>query len=643
MSHNENAAAGLLQAGASAAEPSRDGRYSLEGTPWQSPPGVALRRVPSMPPAAAHEPPSQPAPCAPEIESSRAFADALDRAIHAAIARSTGGLSPIALAEAYWDWATQLATSPGKQAWLLDKALRKWLRFNQHLWSCLLRPAQREPCILPLEQDSRFTSEGWQRWPYSILYQSFLLQQQWWHNATTGIRGVTRQHENVVAFAARQILDTISPSNFLLTNPDLLKQTAAESGANLLRGAHNLLEDAAHAVSGGQDAGAAAFRVGREVAVTPGKVIYRNRLIELIQYAPTTAQVRPQPILIVPAWIMKYYVLDLSPHNSLVKYLLDQGFTVFMISWRNPGPEDRDLGMGDYRRLCVMAALDAVCAVVPGEPVHAVGYCIGGTLLSIAAAAMARGGDERLRSITLLAAQTDFTEAGELMLFINESQLAFLEDLMWQQGFLDNRQMAGTFQLLRSRDLIWSRMVSNYLAGKREPTSDLMAWNADGTRMPFRMHAQYLRELFLENRLANGRYDVEGRPVALTDIRTPIFAVGTLRDHIAPWRSVHKIHLLTDAEVTFLLTSGGHNAGIVSEPGHKGRAYQVMTKSSADHYVDPDAWAGEAPRREGSWWPEWVGWLSARSSEPAPCPQMGAPAAGLTAIGDAPGSYVLQP
>jgi len=255
---------------------------------------------------------------------------------------------------------------------------------------------------------------------------------------------------------------------------------------------------------------------------------------------------------------------------------------------------------------------------------------------------MARDGDERLRSLTLLAAQTDFTEAGELMLFINESQLAFLEDMMWEQGFLDAKQMAGSFQLLNSNDLIWSRLTRNYLMGEREPLIDLMAWNADATRMPYRMHSEYLRHLFLDNDLAEGRYHVGGRPVALSDIRAPIFAVSTTRDHIAPWRSVHKIHLFTDAEITFLLTSGGHNAGIVSEPGHGHRNYQVMTRTSTGHYSDPDAWAAAAPRKEGSWWPEWAAWLEKRSRTPVPTPAMGAPSKGYAALCDAPGTYVLQ-
>jgi polyhydroxyalkanoate synthase len=378
------------------------------------------------------------------------------------------------------------------------------------------------------------------------------------------------------------------------------------------------------------------------VAVTPGKVVYRNRLIELIQYAPTTKKVRPEPILIVPAWIMKYYILDLSRENSLVRYLTDQGFTVFMISWKNPTAEDRDLGLDDYRTLGVMEALDAVNTVVPDRKVHAVGYCLGGTLLSIAAAAMARDADKRLETLSLLAAQSDFREAGELTLFINESQLHFLEDLMRSQGYLDTRQMAGAFQLLRSNDLIWSRLVRHYLMGERTPMNDLMAWNADATRMPYRMHADYLRQLFLDNDLAEGRFQVDGRSIAISDIRAPIFSVGTERDHVAPWRSAFKIHLLADTDVTFLLTKGGHNAGIVADPGQAKGSFQVLTRSSTGHYLDPDTWTRIAPRFKGSWWPEWVRWLASHSGELTASPALGAPAQGYCALCDAPGTYVLQ-
>lgn len=607
-------------------------------------------RVPSFPTGGAPVQAISTGPVAPvnprsfsdDSYSSTAFAELLDRTLHATAARFTAGLSPSTLGGAYLDWASHLAFSPGKGLQLLTKATRKAARYGAYVQNVAANPANTDRCIEPLPQDHRFRDEAWGAWPFNLISQAFLLNQQWWHNATTGIGGVTRQHERIVEFAARQILDLFAPSNFLPTNPVVLKRTLAEGGMNLVRGAQNLAADWEHMVGGKKPVGAEAFEVGRNVAVTPGKVVYRNRLIELIQYAPATGKVRPEPILIVPAWIMKYYILDLSPQNSLVKYLVEQGFTVFMISWKNPTPDDRDLGMEDYRQQGVMAAIDAVCAIVPGGKVHTVGYCIGGTLLSIAAAAMAGRSDERLASVTLFAAQTDFTDAGELMLFIDESQLAFLEDMMWEQGFLDSAQMAGAFQLLRSNDLVWSRMVHEYLMGDREPMIDLMAWNADATRMPYRMHSEYLRHLFLDNDLAEGRYRAAGRPIALNDIHVPIFSVGTLRDHVAPWHSVHKIHLLTDTEVTFLLASGGHNAGIVSEPGRDGKSYQVMTKDPSEHYLDPDAWVATAPRKEGSWWPEWVAWLAARSGEPVSPPEVGAPEAGLPPLCDAPGDYVRQ-
>jgi polyhydroxyalkanoate synthase subunit PhaC len=571
-----------------------------------------------------------------------AFAEVLDRSLHASMARFTVGVSPMTLIGAYADWAAHLSYSPGKQVQLAEKAVRKWLRLVTYVNHRGFAEDGCQPCIEPLTQDKRFLGEAWRKFPYDLIYQSFLLTQQWWHNATTGIHGVNAQNEKIVAFGTRQWLDVFSPSNHLLGNPEVVERTASEMGMNLVRGAQNFVEDWERLAAGRKPVGTEAFRVGHDVAVTPGKVVYRNRLMELIQYAPATAAVRPEPVLIVPAWIMKYYILDLSPHNSLVKYLTEQGYTVFMISWKNPGPGDRDLSMEDYRTLGVMAALDAVSAIVPSRKVHAVGYCIGGTLLAIAAAAMARDSDDRLESATFFAAQTDFTEAGELKLFINESQLAFLEDVMWEQGFLDSRQMAGTFQMLRSNDLIWSRMVRTYLMGEREAMTDLNAWNADATRMPYRQHAEYLRRLFLDNDLAEGRYPAGGRPVALSDIRVPIFSVGTESDHVAPWRSVYKVNLLTDAEVTFLLTSGGHNAGIVSEPGHANRHYRVTTKRADDYYVDPEVWLTTTPVTDGSWWPGWVAWLDARSGARRAPPKMGTGAGAYAPLCDAPGSYVLE-
>ena len=564
-----------------------------------------------------------------------ALSDVVDRSLHASVAHLTGGLSPAAMAGAYWDWAVHLASSPGRQMLLAEKAMRKTWRFASYAWRCAFQP-NAAPCIEPLPQDKRFSGEAWRQWPYALLYQGFLLNQQWWHNATTGIGGVTKQHENVVEFASRRLLDMFSPSNFLLTNPEALQRTLATGGVNLVYGLQNFLEDMERRAGGKPPVGAEAFMPGQNVAITPGKVIYRNRLIELIQYGPSTEKARPEPVLITPAWIMKYYILDLSPHNSLVRFLTGQGFTVFMISWRNPSAEDRDLTMEAYRRLGVMAALDLISSLMPDQKIHAAGYCLGGTLLAIAAAAMARDNDERLKSVTLLAAQTDFTEAGELTLFVNESQLDFLEDLMWEHGYLDSKEMAGAFQLLRSNDLVWSYAHKSYLMGEREPMTDMRAWNADATRMPYKMHSGYLRLLFLNNDLAEGRLRANGGAVALHDIRAPIFAVGTERDHIAPWRSVYKIHLLADAEITFLLTSGGHNAGIVSEPEKKRGGYRFTTRVDGEHYADPEEWVRIAAVREGSWWPEWSAWLAARSGPPVAPPAMG------PALCDAPGTYVLQ-
>ena len=576
-------------------------------------------------------------------ESVRTLADAnsVDRLIRAWMGRLTAGLSPAALILAYLDWLVHLAYAPGKQLELVEKSLRKALRFAVYAGKAAADP-NIPPAIEPLPQDRRFAGAHWQRWPFNLYYQSFLLTQQWWHNATTNVQGMSRHHEEVVSFVTRQILDIFSPANTPATNPEVLKATIERGGTNLIRGAQNFIEDWERAIRGEKPVGAEAFEVGKTVGITRGKVVFRNRLIELIQYAPNTDSVHAEPVLIVPAWIMKYYILDLSPHNSLVKYLVDHGHTVFMISWKNPGPEDRELGMEDYRTLGVMEALQAISAILPERKVHAAGYCLGGTLLAIAAAAMARDGDERLRSMTLFAAQTDFHEAGELMLFIDESQVYFLENIMWDQGYLDTKQMAGAFQLLRSNDLIWSRMVRQYLLGQREPMTDLMAWNADATRMPYRMHSEYLRSLLLGNDLAHGRYEVGSRPITVTDIRVPIFAVGTVWDHVAPWRSVYKIHLLSDTDVTFVLTSGGHNAGIVSEPGHPDRRYQIATRRATDKYLDPETWQAIAPQQEGSWWPAWQAWLAARSSDRVAPPSLGAPERGYPPLADAPGAYVRQ-
>jgi len=562
--------------------------------------------------------------------------DALDRAVRARLARMTNGISPYALASAWGDWWFHSLQAPGKQIALA-------LHAGENLQKLGLFAARAATTLVTASDaaagDRRFADPAWAMWPFNVAAQSFALAEAWWREAATGVRGMSRQHARLVPFLVRQRLDAYAPSNAPWLNPEIVQRSFTEGGANLFRGWTYYAEDLHRSLAKEPPAGAENFQVGTEVAATPGKVVFRNDLFELIQYTPATERVRAEPVLIVPAWIQKYYILDLSPRNSLVRYLLGEGHTVFIMSWRNPTAKDRDIRFDDYRRLGVMAALDAVRAVVPDSKIHACGYCLGGTVLAIAAATMARDGDDRLASMTLLAAQTDFADAGELMLFMDESELAYLEDTMWDQGFLDTRQMAGAFQILRSNDLVWSRLVHQYLLGEREPISDLMAWNADQTRMPYRMHTEYLTALFLENRLSAGRYAVEGRAVALGDIRCPIFAVGTQNDHVAPWRSVYKIILPTDTEVTFVLTSGGHNAGIVSEPGHPRRRYQISTHGRDDPYADPDTWASRTPFKEGSWWPEWQNWLAAHSSEVAKAPPPFG-AVDFPVLGDAPGEYV---
>lgn len=560
-----------------------------------------------------------------------------DRMFHAFMGRFTGFISPGSLSLAWIDWLVHLSASPGKQQLLAEKVVRKATRLGLYA-ARTLAGGECGPCIEPLTQDRRFRAPQWQNWPFCFIYQSFLLQQQWWHNATTGIGGMSEHHQQVASFASRQLLDMMSPVNFITSNPEVLDATSREGGQNLLRGLQYLVEDWERSLGGHPPLGTDNFRPGHEVAITPGQVVFRNHLIELIQYAPQTPKVFRSPVMFIPAWIMKYYILDLSPHNSLVNYLVSRGHTVYMISWRNPGSADRDLGMEDYLRHGALAALEQVKQREHGERVQAVGYCLGGTLLAILAAWLAQQHRDDLASLTLLAAQTDFTEAGELRLFIDDSQLDYLDDVMWSQGYLDNRQLAGAFQLLRSRDLFWSRMVNNYLLGQRETMTDLMAWNADATRMPYRMQSEYLRQLFLDNDLFAGRYRVDDRPLSLGDIRVPSFVVATETDHVSPWRSVYKLNLVIGADMTFLLTSGGHNAGICSEPGHPRRHFRQMLLPHSENYIDPDRWLRCTPSRQGSWWSAWAEWLereqASRPSHPVVCNDRSLPAA--------PGHYVLQ-
>jgi polyhydroxyalkanoate synthase len=579
-----------------------------------------------------------------ELTGDEAQVNPLDMAIHSRIAELTGGISPVSVIQAWSDWAIHFAISPGKQIEILSSLKRQatdWLTFHQEL----LHERAPENTQANDRKDTRFTHKSWATWPFNAISRAFLQNQQLVQQATTSVSGVSAHHENVVNFMARQILDVASPSNYPWFNPEVIDATINTGGKNVLAGTENWLHDLGLQQTA-KSPKEIQYQPGRDVAVTPGEVVFRNDLIELIQYAPQTAKVFAEPILIVPSWIMKFYILDLSPHNSLVKFLVDQGHTVFMISWKNPGKEDRDLGMHDYIDSGLFSALVEIAHITKKKPVHAVGYCLGGTLLAIGMAALTNTTKQELahaiptiKSVTLLAAQTDFSEPGELGLFIDESQLAMLDAQMWEHGYLDGDQMAKSFQLLNSRDLVWSKIMREYQLGIRNSPNDLMSWNADTTRLPYRMHSEYLRHLFLHNDLAEGRYEVNGNTISLRDIHAPMFVVGTAHDHVSPWRSVFKILSLTDAPVEFILSSGGHNAGIVSEPGHPNRHFQFHLDTEGMHKQDPENWLRTSTTEPGSWWVYWQKWLAQKSSATklkAVQPQR------AKQLGRAPGKYVFE-
>ncbi|MBM1218705.1 polyhydroxyalkanoic acid synthase [Ponticoccus sp. SC2-23] len=580
-------------------------------------------------------------PSVPTTETDAHPYQALDRIARAIVARQTGGVSPYSILQAWSDWALHLSRAPGRQLELAERSLRNATDVFEYA-ARLAAGQEADPPFKPKSYDHRFTDEAWSKLPFALTQQSFLATQDWWDHATATMRGLSEPDSKRVAFMVRQYLDLISPSNFPMTNPEIIRETVRQRGHNIIEGAQHLIDDMVQTWTQHSRPPPEGFRIGEDIACTPGKVVYRNDLFELIQYAPMRDEVQAEPVLIVPAWIMKYYILDLSPRNSLIRYLVEQGFTVFAISWCNPTADQASLSLDDYRRRGVMEALDAVSAIVPGQKIHATGYCLGGTILSIAAATMARDGDDRLASISLFAAQVDFSEAGELLLFLDESQVAFLEDMMWAQGYLDRPQMTRTFASIRAEDLIYARAVRRYFLGAEDLPSDLTVWNNDTTRMPARMHSEYLRGLFLENRLTAGRFAVDGRVIALKDIDAPFFVVGTETDHIAPWRSVYKTRLFTQSDLTFVLTSSGHNGGILSEPGHPRRHYRIGTRHEGDTYTDPDTWIDRHEPVDGSWWTEWTAWLIDRSTGLTTPPETGQSGGRYAPLCDAPGRYVLQ-
>ena len=451
----------------------------------------------------------------------------LDQTTRRAVASATGGLSPASAMTACLDWAVHLAMSPGKQLQLAASGIDKAARLARYAGGTVSDPDAQVAAEAPAH-DRRFSHKSWKAFPFNLMSQSFLLMREWSQEATTGVDGVSKDHEAMVSFLAHQLLDATSPYNNPFTNPEVIERTINEGGENLVNGAKNLLRDRQRESEGGLPEGTEDFRVGENIACSKGKVIFRNRLAELIQYSPATKTVLKQPMLIVPPWIMKYYILDLSPRNSMVKYLVEQGHTVFVISWKNPDAGDRDIDLNDYLKLGIMDSLDAVNAVVPGEKINGVGYCAGGTLLAIAAAAMAGEKDDRWNTITTFTAQTDCTEPGEIKVFMNDSQLSFINELMNKNGYLDGSSFAGAFNAMNVNALVWQPTIERYLLGEERKLIDLMAWNKDVTRVPAKTHYTWLKEIFLENALAEDHYRVNGRPVHLSDIRAVSYTHLTL-------------------------------------------------------------------------------------------------------------------
>ncbi len=562
----------------------------------------------------------------------------MDRTFRTALAQASQGTSPLELGLATMDWISHLAISPGKRVQLAQSFLGKLQQLGIYSIESLFNKSAEGPASTI---ERRMSSEAWQKWPFKVFAQAHQVSKDWWKEATLGVEGVRGEHEIQMHALADQILDMLSPANSPITNPEVLQTTLKERGMNLARGMRFFVQDQMRNAAKNGVAENDAFKVGENLAVTPGKVVFQNSLLELIQYQPVTETVAAEPVLISPAWIMKYYILDLSPHNSMVKYLTEQGKTVFIISWKNPQKEDKNTSFEDYVELGLMKAIDAVSAICPRRKIHAVGYCIGGTLLSITASAMARDDDDRLQSISLFAAQADFSEAGEITRFVSPSQLSFLEKLMWKQGYLGTDKMGGAFSALRSSDLVYAGIVDRYFMGKKASLNDMMSWNADGTRMPYLMHTEYLTQLYLENQLSQSKFKVGGRTISISDIRVPLFVLGTETDHVAPWHSVYKFHNMTHGELTFALTSGGHNAGVVSGREHPRRRYRIHTRQNGDKYMDPDTWLESMDVNPGSWWPAWDQWLDQRTTAQIKPPTMGASRKGYKPLRDAPGEYVF--
>jgi polyhydroxyalkanoate synthase len=570
-------------------------------------------------------------------KSRRLVADFLSRQGGQAGGDDGIGLSnPTAIGAAFFEMAARMMSDPARlveaQASLWNDYMRLWQQTAQRLAG-----GAAEPVIEAPPEDRRFRDQAWSdNALFDFIKQSYLLTARWVQAAVNNVEGLDERTARKVDFYTRQFVDAIAPSNFVLTNPEVLRATIESRGENLVNGLKNLLGDLERgkgrlAIS---MTDSAAFKIGENVATTPGKIVYQNELMQLIQYAPTTDTVKRRPLLIIPPWINKFYILDLRPENSFIRWAVAQGHTVFVISWVNPDEKLAAKTFEDYMRHGPLAALDAMEQATGERAANVIGYCLGGTLLAATLAYMAVKRDVRVKSATYFVTMVDFTEAGELSVFIDEEQLKALEQRMSKKGYLDAREMHTTFNMLRANDLIWSFVVNNYLLGKSPLPFDLLYWNADSTRMPAAMHSFYLRRMYQQNLLVKpGGITLAGVPIDLRKVKTPAFLLSTREDHIAPWRSTYAATQIYAGPVKFVLSASGHIAGVVNPPGSKYGHYENDANPPT-----PEEWLAAATQHEGSWWPVWEKWIAqyAGGEVPARHPGDGK----LTPIEDAPGSYV---
>ncbi len=522
---------------------------------------------------------------------------------------SIGMSDPLNIGSAFLEMTTKMMTDPGKLAQASMSLWQDYLNLWQNTASRMLG-AETEPVIVPEREDRRFKDEAWsENEVFNFMKQSYLLTARWMQSTVNNVDGLDEKTAQKVDFYTRQFIDAFSPTNFVMTNPEVLRTTIETGGENLLNGLKNMLGDLERGKGSLRVSmtDMDAFTIGENIATTKGKVIFQNDLMQLIQYTPTTDKVLKRPLLFVPAWINKFYIMDLREKNSLVKWAVDQGHTCFMISWVNPDERLANKSFADYVIEGTTVAIDVIEKATGVPEVNAIGYCIGGTLLASTLAYCAAKGDDRIKSATFLTTMMDFSEPGELGVFIDEETICFLEKKMSERGYLEGSEMAGTFNMLRANDLIWSFVVSNYLLGKDPFPFDLLFWNSDSTRMPAVMHSFYLRNFYQKNRLKDPGGIVLGDvPIDLGKIKTPTYFLSAREDHIAPWLSTYKGTQLLGGPNRFVLAASGHIAGVINPPAGNKYCYWVNDRKPPK---DPDAWLEKSVEKEGSWWPDWDAWM----------------------------------